>query len=182
MSDERCLGPDLKTFVENYVHSRGQMSQEATRREVVHDAFMAPLSKIAKAVEKHFGRSVSQTAIHNLMPPLKRNAVNTTQRGEVNCRVCRTVRGEKVPHERAAWASALIKSLRQLLTLQSSRGVLCREFSVDQLRKYPFWISATSGASPRGYMEVREDGLPGFTVLDHDPPVGPKMLLSVSGV
>ena len=53
---------------------------------------------------------------------------------------------------------------------------------MDQLRKYPFWICATSGASPRGYMEVREDGLPGFSVLDHDTPVGSRMLLIVSGV
>ena len=53
---------------------------------------------------------------------------------------------------------------------------------MDQLKKYPFWICATSGASPCGYMEVRGDGMPGFSVLDHDTPVGPKMLLTVSGV
>jgi hypothetical protein len=182
LTDDRRLGPDLKTFVLQYVHSRGQMSQEGTRRKLTSDVFCAPLQKIAEAVGVRFGCKVSQTGIRNLMPPLRSNAVNTTQRGDVNCRICRTVRGEKVPHERAAWASALSKMLRQLATWLSSRGVVCKEFSMDQLRKYPFWICATSGASPRGYMEVREDGLPGFSVLDHDTPVGPRMNLIVSGV
>ena len=158
------------------------MSQEATRRKVSGDVFGAPLAKIAAAVEEHFGRKVSETGIHNLMPPPRTNSVHTTQRGEINCRIVRTVRGGKIPHERAAWASQLIKGLRQLMTLLSSRGVLCTEFSSDQSKKYPFWICATSGASPAGYMEVRADGLPGFCVLDHDTPVGPKMLLTISGV
>ena len=158
------------------------MSQEGSRLKVSGDAFGAPLHALAGAVSAHFGRSVSETGVRNLMPPIRKNKVDNTQRGEVQCRVCKTTRGEKAPHERAAWASALSKACRQLLTLLSSRGVSCREFSADQLKKYPMWICATSGASPEGYMEVRADGLAGFSVLDHDTPVGPKMLLSVSGV
>lgn len=116
------------------------------------------------------------------MPPLRSNSVSTSQRGEVNVRICRTVRGERVPHEWGEWSAANVKSMRQLLTLSASRGKICREFSVDAMRKYPFWICATSGASPQGYMEVRADCLPGFSVDDHDTPVGPRMLLSTSGV
>ena len=89
---------------------------------------------------------------------------------------------DMIDHERASWAAALVKSWRQILTVLCSNGVVCREFSLDAMRKYPFWICATSGASPQGYVQVREDGLPEFSVADHDTPCGPYMLLSCNGV
>ena len=140
------------------------------------------LEEIAKAASKHFGQPISKSATFNLMQPPRQNSVNTIQRGEVNCKVCRTVCGEKFPHERASCAAALVKSLRQLCTMLAHRRAVVREFSVDHLRKYPFWISATSGASPMGHICVSSDGLPEFSVLDHDTPVGPRMLLTTGGV
>ena len=182
LSHEKHLGPDLLTVVQQFVHGRGQMSQEGTRKKVSVHAFGATVPMLAKAVSQHFGRKVSETAIRRPFPPKRCDSKESPQKGFIDIRICRNVRGEKAPHERASWAAALVKMTRQFLTMSSSRGVLCREFSVDQLKKYPFWICATSGASPCGYMEVRGDGMPGFSVLDHDTPVGPNILLTVFGV
>jgi len=183
LTDERAYGPDLATFVQNYTHSRGQVSQEGHRRKVSGDCFGASLADIAAAVERKFGKRPSKTGVRNLTPKKKRHdATNTTLRGEVDICTCRVVKCEKIPHEHAAYSAANVKYMRQLLTLFASRGIACREFSVDQLRKYPFWIAATSGASPHGWMAPREDGLPALTVLDHDVAIGPHMLLTTSGV
>jgi hypothetical protein len=56
------------------------------------------------------------------------------------------------------------------------------QLGVDQMRKTPLWISATSGASPKGYALQREDGKPAFSVHDHDFPIEQRMLMSCSGV
>ena len=59
LSDDRCLGKDLRTVVQNFVHARGQVSQEPHRRKVSGNVFGAPLPLLAKTVSKHFGRKVS---------------------------------------------------------------------------------------------------------------------------
>ena len=84
LTDPRSLGlgPDLRTFVINFVHSRGQDSEEAHRKKLCSDAFGAPLDKIAKAAGEKFGCKISRTAVWNMMMPPHCTSVNT-QRGDV---------------------------------------------------------------------------------------------------
>ena len=185
LEDSSKYGELFVDWVRSFVHSKGQMRLSDQHRVCdTCEVFGAPLRLIAeKATE--MGWPVSRTGIYNLFKAPRDNSTSSRCRGVVDARPTSVEPKEKAFHVRGRFSTVKVKYAEDFIDIVASLGICkVRRYHGDGMASTPMWIPARKGGKV-GFTLARrnQEGkkMASIAVADHDFPLGPRMLLNLSG-